>query len=168
MGRLLPIGDLRFATPMELDWLRAQLQRADRGSGDGLKEDGPIGWVIEVRLEKRKKKRGNVGDKMIIYHKKNGWTDCRTDKKQLGILIAPTDFHSFTRRRLMYPEHLKCFFSEFPPLVQHKSIEKKDLHPHQVEMLEFLKHTPPSNKKLVADLAEVKNYRLHFTTLLLQ
>ena len=67
----------------------------------------------------------------------------------------------------MYPDHLKCFFSEFPPLVQHKSIEKKHLHPHQVEMLEFLKHHPPSNKKLVADLAEVKHYCLHCTTLLL-
>ena len=51
MGRFLPIGDLRFATEQELDWLRAQLQRVDRGSGDGLKEDASIGWVIEVRLQ---------------------------------------------------------------------------------------------------------------------
>ena len=59
------------------------------------------------------------------------------------------------------------FFDSFPPFQEKKSVPESDYSPFMRETLKKTGSKPSKEKKLIADLKEKRNYRIHYLNLVL-
>ena len=59
------------------------------------------------------------------------------------------------------------YFDEFPPCCEKKSVPPTEYSPFMRETLEATKSKPSKQPKLVSDLHEKRNYRVHYLNLIL-
>ena len=76
-------------------------------------------------------------------------------------------FFPFPQVDLSFPEDKMQFFDEFPPCCEKKSVPLEDYSDFMRDTLEKTGSKPTKQTKLVSDLKEKKNYRVHYLNLVL-
>ena len=68
---------------------------------------------------------------------------------------------------LRYPPEKKQYFDDFPPCCEKKSVPASAYSKFMRETLEATDSKPSKQEKLVSDLHEKRNYRVHYLNLVL-
>ena len=76
-------------------------------------------------------------------------------------------FSSFIQVDLHYPEDKMQFFDEYPPCCEKKSVSIDDYSEFMKETMRKTGSKPTKQTKLVSDLKEKHNYKVHYLNLIL-